>query len=119
MTMEISWAKSPSKGKIGKMWKDNKDALIGLPVAAMKGVRGTVKSATGAPLAATLYIKPASGPHVPFKADASFGFFARPLEPGKNYTLVATAVGYAQSEATFAVPAAGGVTQNFVLAAQG
>lgn len=77
------------------------------------GARGTVTAAgSGAPLAATLYVKGAPGASapdakpVPFFATKQHGFFARPLAPGR-YTLVATAPGYQPAEATVTVPADG------------
>lgn len=76
---------------------------------------GTVKSAAGAPLAATLHVKRASGGHVPFYTAAATGFYARPLVPGSSYTLVASAPGYVTQEVPVTVPASGGVVQDFVL----
>jgi hypothetical protein len=72
-------------------------------------VRGTVTSAAGAPLEATLYIKPltSGSPYVAFKSSKNTGFYARPLLPGENFTLVASAPGFQTQEATFTVPADG------------
>ncbi len=80
-------------------------------------MRGTVTAAAGgAPLAATLHIKPATGSaYVPFPADRPFGFFSRPLVPGLTYTLVAEMAGYVTQELNFTVPAAGGIVRNFSL----
>ena len=73
------------------------------------GVRGTVTAAgSGAPLAATLYVKSAPGAPapIPFAAAKRTGFYARPLAPGR-YTVVATAPGFAAAEADVVVPEGG------------
>ena len=71
---------------------------------------------SGAPLAATVYVKPptAAGKYVPFKAGAS-GSYARALLPGKSYTLVFSAPGYQTQEVAVALPASGGAAQDVTL----
>lgn len=78
-------------------------------------------AATGKPLAATLVVKtspsaadPSAAP-IPFRASPAFGFYARPLAPGANYTLVASMPGFDDSEAVVYVPGGAGVVQDFEL----
>jgi hypothetical protein len=85
-------------------------------------VRGRVTdAASGAPLAATLYVRSAAGAAapVPFYASRGHGFYARPLAPGRNYSLVATMAGYADAVAQITVPVGGGgVVRDFALVAK-
>jgi hypothetical protein len=78
-------------------------------------VRGTVNGPSG-PLPATLHIKPAIGTDfVPFYSAKATGFYARPLQPGMNYTIVCQAAGFMAQEAAFVVPADGSATVDFTL----
>lgn len=117
LTIETSIVKAPGNGQIGALWDQNRESLINLPLFAYQGVRGLVTSAaTGAPLAATLRLKDSSAAQIPFYSSAATGFYARPLAPGGNFTVVASAQGYADKEANFLVPTNGsGVVQNFAL----
>jgi hypothetical protein len=81
------------------------------------GVRGTVQGPSG-PLQATLHIKPVNNTaFVPFYSAKATGFYARPLQPGVNYTIVCQAAGFKAQEAAFVVPADGIATVDFTLAA--
>jgi carboxypeptidase D len=116
LTLELSQDKYPSASRLPAIWAENRDALLALALtASLGGARGSVKSAEGKPLGATLVVKSSSGKAVPFYSDPATGFFARPLAPGR-YTVVASAPGYVAASAEVVVPAGGaGVVNDFVL----
>jgi carboxypeptidase D len=117
LTLELSQDKFPAASRLPAIWQENKDALLALALtASLGGARGSVTSAaSGAPVAATLYVKSSSGVQVPFYSDPATGFYARPLAPGR-YTLVATAPGFEAAEAELVVPSNGaGVVKGFQL----
>ncbi|GBF96908.1 carboxypeptidase D [Raphidocelis subcapitata] len=118
LTLELSQDKYPAASRLPALWEENRDALLALAAtAALGGVRGNV-TAGGAPVAATLYVKPPSGypgKPVPFYADKDFGFYARPLPPGRH-TIVASAPGFEPAEAELSVPSDGsGAVANIAL----
>lgn len=122
LTLEISNDKFVPAGQLARIWEQNQNALIALPItAALGGARGRVTSAaTGAPVAATLTAVPASKASskpdaIPFYSSPGQGFFARPLAPGR-YIITATAPGFAPQDASVVVPAGdAGVERNFSL----
>lgn len=117
LTLEVSEEQTPHKSTIPRLWSENQEALIALPLASLIGVRGTVQGPSG-PLQATLHIKPVNNTaFVPFYSAKATGFYARPLQPGVNYTIVCQAAGFKAQEAAFVVPADGIATVDFTLAA--
>lgn len=140
LTLELSDNKGPPMPQLAKMWTQNLDALLGLPLmVAFGGVHGKVYGQTGGgsmpkpdahgrrrlsqqqlpsgrPLAATIAVVDISHN---ITAGREFGDYYRPLAPG-TYTLMATMPGYHPSSATVQVPESGqGVVHDFLLKPDG
>lgn len=117
ITLELSQNKMRPARDLPSLWKENRAALVALPVAAvLGGARGRVWTGVGDNK------KPVVGAGLAFdsvnrtsSADSAFGFFARPLAAGKH-VVKAWAPGYATLEKSFEVPADGsGVWLDLVL----
>ncbi|GBF96907.1 carboxypeptidase D [Raphidocelis subcapitata] len=119
ITLEVSDNKWRPAQDLPTLWEENREALVELPLAAMfGGVRGNVTAAgSGAPVGATLLVKISATPAaaaaagasalpVPFYSEPRFGFFSRPLAPGRH-TLVVRALGYEEAEVVVDVPSDG------------
>lgn len=124
ITLELSQSKMRPSRDLPSLWRENRAALVALPAAAvLGGARGRVWAAGGGSSSSSnSNKKPLPGAGLSFDAvnrtttaDAAFGFFARPLAPGKH-VVRAWAPGYASVEKAFEVPADGsGVWLDLVL----
>jgi hypothetical protein len=111
ITLEVSQSKMRPSSDLPSLWRENRAALVNLPtVAVLGGARGRVWAAASG---GSNNKAPLPGALVSFdkvnrttKADAPFGFFARPLATGKHVVRV-SAPGYAPLEQEFVVPADG------------
>eukprot|EP00882_Tetradesmus_deserticola_P027297 GHRQ01030187.1.p1 GENE.GHRQ01030187.1~~GHRQ01030187.1.p1 ORF type:complete len:132 (+),score=29.75 GHRQ01030187.1:257-652(+) len=114
LTLELNNQKYPPANQLKKIWNENKDALVALPLtAALGGIRGNVTSSfDGLPVPATITVDGSSwGTY----ADSYFGFYARPIKPG-TYTVRASYPGFRAAAAQVVVPDdLSGVVQNLVL----
>ncbi|CAG9465131.1 unnamed protein product [Pedinophyceae sp. YPF-701] len=129
LTLELSNAKHPPESTLHKVWKENADALLALPLeAGFGGLRGAVveagdegatgpwrflrrlmrdaHSGAGTPLRATIEVE---GIDFAVTSGETFGQFYRPLAPG-TYSVTASAPGYASETKQVVVrPGEGGV----------
>jgi len=110
ITIEISDNKWPAASQLNTFWEDNKEAMLSyIELVQQLGVRGTVKSTTGAPLAATITVQ---GNSRIMKTNPTHGDYYRLLSPG-TYTITASAAGYAPASATITIQ--DGQTKQLVL----
>lgn len=114
ITLELNNQKYPPASQLLKIWDENKEALLALPIAAaLGGIRGNVTSVSdGLPIPATITVD-----NISWKTfgDSYHGFFARPVKPG-NYTVRASYPGFRPAVARVTVPEdLSGVVQNFQL----
>jgi carboxypeptidase D len=101
ITIEISDNKWPAASQLTTFWDDNREAMLSyMELVQQLGVRGTIKSSTGAPLAATITVQ---GNSRIMKTNPSHGDYYRLLSPGA-YTITASANGYASQSATITIP---------------
>lgn len=101
ITIELSEIKWPSASTLSREWENNKEAMLAYMELVHKlGVRGTVKSASGTPLAATITVQ---GNSRTIKTNPFFGDYYRLLTPG-TYTITASATGYTSYTVSVIVP---------------
>jgi carboxypeptidase D len=114
ITLELNNIKYPHPSQLPKIWSENKEALIALPIAAaLGGIRGNVTSSSdGLAIPASITVDGISWRTF---ADSYFGFYARPIRPGV-YTVRATYPGFRSASAKVTVPEDGtGVVANLVM----
>ncbi|XP_077510477.1 carboxypeptidase M-like [Amblyomma americanum] len=100
VTLEISCCKFPPRQELGRLWEENRQALLAYLGEVHKGVRGIVKDENGNPVdKATLKV---SNRRASFKT-SSRGEYWRILRPG-TYTLKVSATGFHEAEVNFSVP---------------
>ncbi|KAK0056409.1 carboxypeptidase D [Biomphalaria pfeifferi] len=90
ITLEVSCCKYPNKNQLPNFWKENKEALLNYMEQTHIGVKGTVKTASGSPVA-NASVKVSGINHVVRTSDQ--GEYWRLLTPG-NYQITFTAPGY-------------------------
>lgn len=114
ITLELNQQKRPPITQLPKIWNENFDALLNLPVAAvLGGIQGTVTTSAGEPLKGAQIT--VAGNTMPAVARGPAAYYNKPSAPG-TYTLTASAPGYASQTVTVTVPSSGaGVVKNFVL----
>jgi hypothetical protein len=114
ITLELNNMKYPPPSQLPKIWNENKEALVALPIAAaLGGIRGNVTSSVdGLAVPASITVEGISWRTF---ADSYFGFYARPIRSG-NYTVKATYLGFWPAMARVTVPDDGsGVVANLVM----
>lgn len=114
ITLELNQAKRPPASQLSKIWGENLNAMLNLPIAAvLGGIQGTVTSSSGQPLRGALIS--VAGNSFSAAARGPTAYYNKPSAPG-TYTVTASAPGYVSQTVTLAVPNSGaGVTRNFVL----
>jgi len=110
-TIELGEDMWPPNSQLDSYWNNNQESMLSLMEFAQRGLNGTVTSASGAPLAATLQI---SGNAKLMHTDPDLGDYHRLLLPG-TYTVTAFADGYSAQTNSVTIPTAGSATCNFVL----
>jgi hypothetical protein len=114
LTLELNEQKYPPASQLPRIWGENKEALIALPItAALGGIQGFVNSTSdGLPIPATITL---DGSSWRTYADSYHGFYARPVKPG-TYTVRASYPGFRVATAKVTVPEdLSGVVVNFSL----
>eukprot|EP00775_Hariotina_reticulata_P009515 gene9515-9680_t len=106
ITLEVNSEKDSNPSKLPRLWQQNVNALLNLPiVAVLQGASGRVLSASdGSPLAATVKVEGLQYLKTP--TNAQTGYWNRPLAPG-TYNLTASATGYQPLSVSLKVPASG------------
>jgi len=84
-TLELSHVKKPDPSALPDFWQANRRALIGYLDFALRGVRGVITDAAGAPLAATVTVllHDRNGDRSRVTADPDVGDYHRLLNPGR------------------------------------
>lgn len=84
-TVELSHVKKPDPSTLPDFWQANRRALIGYLEFALRGVRGVITDAAGAPLAATVTVllHDRDGDRSRVTADPAVGDYHRLLNPGR------------------------------------
>jgi len=101
ITIELSDIKWPTASSLPGHWDDNREAMLTYMELVHKlGVRGTVKNASGEPLAATITVE---GNTRTIKTNPAHGDYYRLLTSG-SYTLTASAPGYQTSSVDVTIP---------------
>lgn len=101
ITLELSHRKSPPASDLPEFWLDNLDAMLNYAIeSTFGGLSGTVKTASGKPLSASISVE---GIDHDVSTRAKFGDFYRPLAPGR-YVVTAKADGYKSTSKTIRIP---------------
>jgi hypothetical protein len=114
ITLELNQAKRPPASQLAKIWGENLNAMLNLPISAvLGGIQGTVTTSGGQPLRGALIT--VAGNTFSTGARGPAAYYNKPSAPG-TYTVTASAPGYVSQTVTLTVPnSGGGVTRNFVL----
>jgi len=101
ITIELSDNKWPNAATLPSFWDENREAVLSyMELVHQLGVRGTVKSYNGTPLAATITVEGNSRTVV---TNPAHGDYYRLLMPG-TYNITASAPGYISSSVVVTIP---------------
>eukprot|EP00026_Physarum_polycephalum_P007586 Phypoly_transcript_07650.p1 GENE.Phypoly_transcript_07650~~Phypoly_transcript_07650.p1 ORF type:complete len:456 (+),score=89.80 Phypoly_transcript_07650:143-1510(+) len=101
ITLELSDIKWPSASTLPSFWDENREAILAyMELVHQLGIRGTVKSYNGTPLAATITVQGNSRTIV---TNPAHGDYYRLLMPG-TYNITASSPGYVSSSVVVTIP---------------